>query len=734
MPENRQCDSHVIGFEPFAADLHAQELRKHGMRVRLPGQSFQILKMLLERPGMVVTRDELRRVLWPSGTFVDFDRGLSAAVNRLREALGDRADQPRFIETLPRRGYRFIGAIAPVTGTPELAPNSTPVADTNVSVLIDESSRVGSKGNRSILISSSITVAICLVFGAFWYLTWSHRPHVPSLTPVSFTALPGWATSPAFSPDGSRIAFAWSGGLDSLSKGADLYVKSVGSENLLRLTNHPSEMLAPAWSPDGTQIAFQRFSKDDNGIYVVPSQGGLEKKLRPTHASWGTALSISWSRDGKFIAFAESPVTDGHKRLNLLSLETLESSQIEHIEECQEELLPVFSHDGRQLAYECFRQTGDTSLAIATSGGTAPKIVKTFPGFLEGLEWTGDDKRLLFSHDRSGDTDNTLDEFTIADTSVRQLSFGRGAGVLTVAPKCNRVAFTVGSGGKSNIWRADLHNLEKPPVKLISTTRGQACPQYSPDGKHIAFCYDRGSSQHEIFMSDADGKNVVQLTNLKNLVTGTPSWSPDSSKIVFDSRTTVREGEYHADLYIVDIAEQVPRKLIVGSGQASVPSWSHDGKWIYFMGGGDDVGGERIYRVPPSGGRPQVVTSARGYGPQESFDGQSVYFVASHGGGFDATLEVASLKPTGTEWKVAAMPLLSSIANWTVVRDGVYFFPGDNFKTLTYYDFATLHTRSILKVGGGVSIGSSVSPDGHYIAYAQFDDLQTDIVLVDDFR
>jgi DNA-binding winged helix-turn-helix (wHTH) protein len=111
MPENWQSVSHVICFEAFTADLHSQELRKHGTRIRLPGQSFQILQILLERPGVLVTREELRQVLWPSGTFVDFDRGLSAAVNRLREALGDSADQPHFIETLPRRGYRFIGTI-----------------------------------------------------------------------------------------------------------------------------------------------------------------------------------------------------------------------------------------------------------------------------------------------------------------------------------------------------------------------------------------------------------------------------------------------------------------------------------------------------------------------------------------------------------------------------------------------------------------------------------------------
>jgi len=100
----------LIPFGPFEADLASQELRKQGVRLRLPRQSFQILKMLLERPGEVVTREELRAKLWPADTFVDFDHGLNAAVKRLRDALGDTAENPRFVETLPRLGYRFITA------------------------------------------------------------------------------------------------------------------------------------------------------------------------------------------------------------------------------------------------------------------------------------------------------------------------------------------------------------------------------------------------------------------------------------------------------------------------------------------------------------------------------------------------------------------------------------------------------------------------------------------------
>ena len=102
-----------VRFGTFQLDLRTGELRKAGVRINLPEQPFQVLKALLDRPGDLVTREELRQRLWPAETFVDFEHGLNAAVRRLRDALGDSADVPRFVETLPRRGYRFI---APVTG------------------------------------------------------------------------------------------------------------------------------------------------------------------------------------------------------------------------------------------------------------------------------------------------------------------------------------------------------------------------------------------------------------------------------------------------------------------------------------------------------------------------------------------------------------------------------------------------------------------------------------------
>src|ERR1700719_1433849 len=113
----------------FEIDLKAFELRKHGLRLKLAEQPFQILAILLNHPGEVITGDELRERLWPGDTFVDFDHGLNNAVMRLREALGDSPDKPRFIETLPRRGYRFIAPVEEIHTAPKSIPGGAPHAD-----------------------------------------------------------------------------------------------------------------------------------------------------------------------------------------------------------------------------------------------------------------------------------------------------------------------------------------------------------------------------------------------------------------------------------------------------------------------------------------------------------------------------------------------------------------------------------------------------------------------------
>src|SRR5271168_1821127 len=283
-----------LRFGNFEVDLRAGELRKAGVKLKFGGQPFQVLTILLERPGEVVTREELQKRLWPD-TFVDVDHNLNTAINKSREVLGHSAEKPRVVETLPRRGYRFIGEReAPVKPVVPVEPDrGSPSRQTWLKIA------------AGVLAVSVVALAAGVVYR--WYR--QQRPQEQmALTAIPFTALAGEESSPAFSPDGSRIAFAWNGDPTPGAKGFDLYVKALGSETLLRLTQHPSETISPAWSPDGTQVAFHRVAGADTGIYVVPALGGPERKLRSTRLPWrpfsyiSPLSTISWSPDGKWIA------------------------------------------------------------------------------------------------------------------------------------------------------------------------------------------------------------------------------------------------------------------------------------------------------------------------------------------------------------------------------------------------------------------------------------------------
>src|SRR5215469_1058408 len=221
--------SRILRFGHFEVDLRSGELRRNGFTVKLQGQPFQILAMLLERPGQLLTREEIRGRLWPADTFVDFDHSLNSAITRLREALGDSADNPRYVETLPRRGYRFIGLVekpgidvpSPSGGTASRQRKATWVGVTGVSVVV-------------------LLSAIAL------WTTWIRpgRTSSPSLELVPLVALQRAQASPAFSPDGNQVAFGGYEGEDSA-----IYTALVGGDKPLRLTVK-SGVCCPSWSPD----------------------------------------------------------------------------------------------------------------------------------------------------------------------------------------------------------------------------------------------------------------------------------------------------------------------------------------------------------------------------------------------------------------------------------------------------------------------------------------------------
>jgi len=366
-------------FGVFDVDVPARELRKQGSRVKLQQLPFELLLILLDHPGEVVTREELRQQLWPAGVYVDFDRSLNKAMVKLREALGDSSDSPLYVETLPRVGYRFI---CPVNGTvktsDQVLPSSvhqSPVPPPGATIrtkTILENSPVATPVRElppaeerqfarlpitALKILTTFFAAMAILVVAVLYRRPPRNLNTVTLTPLPFTALQGLEINPTFSPDGSQIAFAWNGDPAGGGQRFDLYVKVVGSEELLRLTRHPSQDISPAWSPDGAQIAFHRIdgASGQTGIYLIPALGGSERRLRATTSPSGNSASISWSPDGKRLAFVDSSPSGEDSRAYLLSLDTLEAKPIPHLSECRSEWQPAFSHDGQQLAYLCWR-------------------------------------------------------------------------------------------------------------------------------------------------------------------------------------------------------------------------------------------------------------------------------------------------------------------------------------------------------------------------------------------
>jgi Tol biopolymer transport system component/DNA-binding winged helix-turn-helix (wHTH) protein len=728
----------VISFGPFEADLQTRELRKQGVRLRLPGQSFQILKILLERPGGLVTREELRQALWPSETFVDFEHGVNTGVNKLREALGDNADNPRYIETLPRRGYRFIGKLTPHLRDPEAALETEEPTQPPPPV-VESSVTVAPRGDWLKIAAWIVFGAICAMTATFAYLRWRHTAEPTSLTAVPFTSLPGQQVSPTFSPDGSQIAFAWDGDPPKGSNGFDLYVKVIGSENLLRLTRHPAELICPTWSPDGTQIAFHRLDGANTGIYVVPALGGLERKLRSTRIAFGMSAPISWSPDGKWIAFADALTSRGflteEARLSLLFVPTLESKPLPHAARCLADFLPAFSHSGQDLAYDCEHSFENSEMGIytvATAGGT-PKLVTAFAGWgIPGAPaWTTHDEKLIFSHPHFGPGDE-LDEITLMDGSLRRLDFAKDASWPVVSSKGDKLAYVAYNPAESRIdvWRRDLVHLQAAAVKVISSTYEQRNAVYSPDGKHIAFESTRGGTR-EVWISDADGTHVMQISNFKHPVTGTPHWSPDSKKIVFDSRYSG-----NAQLYIADILERIPRRLVTSVSEAAVSFWSHDGKWIYFQS--DDSGATRIYRCPATGGNATMLTTIDGLGAQESFDGDIYFDVVRRYTGFSTPAMDLYVQPARerVEQPVAVQGMPSAGGGqWTIGPTGIYFVPHDAPRSVDYFDFRTKRVQKLFVLDKDFGSGLSVSPDGRWILYSQNEsETNTNIMLVEHFR
>jgi Tol biopolymer transport system component len=460
----------------------------------------------------------------------------------------------------------------------------------------------------------------------------------------------------------------------------------------------------------------------NTGIYVISALGCPERKLRSTRVPSNKFTIISWSPDGKWIALADQLPSEEHTKIYLLSTETLETRRIPVSPMCVSEALPAFSHNGQYLAYGCFRSEDEAALYSLPLPDGKPKMIVPFLVGPNGLTWSADDKKLIYSRNPARGFDE-LDEVAVATGSVKRLALEGNAMRPAVSPRGDKLAYNSLSVS-STIWRRDLLRPESPSVELFPSSRTQYNAQYSPDGKHIAFASMRSGVQG-VWLSNDDGSSLVQISN-PNHMSGSPRWSPDGNKVAFDSRPVDRW-----EIYLADVTERIPRKLITNISGVYRPHWSRDGKWIYFSSYETGRGG--IYRCPASGGDAVLLSKdLDGFDTEESFDGKTLYF-AIHDES-STLMKVALAGQAGTGSEVDGLPRLYDSQTWALSPRGIYFVPDKAPISFQYFDFASKQIRPVFEVDRGFGTGLSISSDGRWLIYSQDRSVTGDIMLVDHFH
>jgi Tol biopolymer transport system component/DNA-binding winged helix-turn-helix (wHTH) protein len=671
--------------------------------IQLEPKIMQVLMRLAESSGEVVTREALLESVW-EGTFVS-DDVLTRSVVELRKIFGDDSRKPRIIETIPKRGYRLI---PPVVVEPETA--EAPAAE--IPLAREQRSDVWGKRAVGLAILFVAALGSLALFGYFTAET-DVVTSPPSVFPL--TSSSGNEYDPAVSPDGHQVAFAW---IREGEETEDIYVRQLQSETPLRLTDHPDSDRQPRWSPDGQRIAFVRGEGADCTIYIIPSIGGAEKKLVPCGNTRYPA--VAWSSDGEWLVLAKKEnQPDAPLHLQLVSVSTLERRDLTGPPDAfWGDHTAAFSPDGKWIAFIRSRIPGIEDINVVSTDGGEPRRVTLDNRDITGLAWSPDGRSIVFSSNRAG----TYSLWKVrSDGGEPEWITGGGMKLKdpAVARRADRIAFE-GWVYEINIWQVPVSNTSGEGARpIITSTQWDRQPHLSPDGREVAFVSTRSGSS-EIWKSNADGSNLVQLTSLGGPHTSQPRWSPDGESLVYVSRP---EGQ--ADLYVINASATPPRRLTSHPLDEMAPSWSADGEWIYF--GSRRSGRWEIWKIPAGGGEAQQVTTDGGYAALEAPDGSSIYYVKSDVPG------IWRAPPDGSEETIVVEGYSPEAwGSWAVTLEGLYLLTfTESGLGIGYRDFTTGRTRSIAPVPNFMPHGLTVSPDGIRILYAQTDRQECDVMIGD---
>jgi Tol biopolymer transport system component/DNA-binding winged helix-turn-helix (wHTH) protein len=682
-------------------------LSRNGQEVRVEPKVMQVLEVLAETPGDVVTRETLVARVWP-GVFVSEDV-LHRAIRELRRIFGDDTTNPTYVETIRKRGYRLI---APVRSAETVTPAPTP--------------------RRSSFLIAAASIALAAALGAVVYALASRSTDTdPAPSAVRFVALtsgPTNETDPALSPDGGRLAFAMrpDPADDRENAAADIYITDGAGRTPQRVIAHAADDRYPAWSFDASALAFIRIDGGTCDVMLFTFSDRRERRV--TACGNFEEPRVSWSADGEWLVESFAPGPDPIRGWKIARISTRTG--------VREELTlpnpgtlgdhsPAVSPDGTRIAFVRGINGATADLHVIPFGGGPPARVTWDNQDVIGVAWSADGRALFYATDRAGG-------YTIwrvpAEGGTPELVIGGAAKLKhpSVAGASGRIAYESWAY-EINLWEApiterlDLEGDLTPTLRPAVRTSDQwnHSPEFSPDAKRIAFVSTR-SGGAELWLADRDGANARQLTNFGRAAIRQPRWSPDGTRILISASVNGQ-----LDLYLVDVAGGALARLTDDGEDEIAPAWSHDGAAVLF--GARRSGTWQVMRMSVADRSRTQLTTDGGYAPQASPDGTTILFTRLERPG------VWTIPVNGGEARLLVPGVRAAeTANWRATATGIYYLGATGNQPVV--------RRAPLTGGPGIDVawignyswpGFAVSADGSRVLYAHWDRRESNIMAMD---